>query len=296
MPATPTTRNDSKQITLPQFVNALNKHLHISRTEAMKLLRVDTLDGLNYWDAYKQLQALLARQASSQEPPAADKTRPIAREAAQPTLHRNEQQSQSASPAQSSASRPDPTRHEPTREPSPASRSEQQRHIVPSVPQETAREAASLSGGPHALQFSANSTRVPPPRALQFDEEEEEDFVIEDEADAYAYDDEDEEDEAYVLPIDREKERASAQLKLERLKGIRGSQAASPERLRVLDNLIDSQISEEQLQTMIQSIWGAATTKKLKNAQVEELISWAKEDFFVEEVEAMLKLMQETKE
>jgi hypothetical protein len=289
MPATPTTRSENKQITLPQFVNALNKHLQISPTDAMKLLHIETLDGLNYWDAYKQLQTVLAQKSTGQETHTTSSSGQMRPTTEQPAPRRNEQQNA----PQGQASRPDPGRNEASRETPGASGADNQSRRTTAV-QEPVRETVGTPKGPQPLQFSAAPANGTPSRALQFDEEDEE-LSVEDEDDAYEYEEEDE-DEEYALPVDREKERASAQLKLERLKGIRGSQAASAERLRVLDTLINSQISEEQLQTIIQSAWGAANTKKLKNAQVEELISWAKEDFFVEEAEAMLKLIQGVEE
>ena len=57
--------------------------------------------------------------------------------------------------------------------------------------------------------------------------------------------------------------------------------------------MLGEQISEEQLQKLLQAAWGITTRKKLKLAQIEKLISWAKEDFFVEEVEAILALIAE---
>ena len=52
-----------------------------------------------------------------------------------------------------------------------------------------------------------------------------------------------------------------------------------------------SQISDQQLEHLIEQVWGVAGVKKLKVDQVEALISWAKEDYFVEEVEAVLALI-----
>jgi hypothetical protein len=63
--------------------------------------------------------------------------------------------------------------------------------------------------------------------------------------------------------------------------------------LKVLHNVTDSQISEEQLLQLVQGIWGITALKKLKNDQVEALISWAKEDDFFSEAEIVLLLMQE---
>ena len=61
----------------------------------------------------------------------------------------------------------------------------------------------------------------------------------------------------------------------------------------MLDTLLSSQLTNEQLLQLIQGVWGAATPKKLKNDQVEAVISWAKEDDFVHEAELVLSLLQE---
>ena len=100
-------------------------------------------------------------------------------------------------------------------------------------------------------------------------------------------DDQDKEDE------DHEQQQIMARIKLDELKEIRGSSVASPARLIVLQNVTNSQISETQLQQLIRAAWGATSLKKLKVDQVEALISWAKEDLFVEEAEAVLALIAE---
>ncbi len=84
-----------------------------------------------------------------------------------------------------------------------------------------------------------------------------------------------------------------AEDKLSSLREARGSAAASQQRLKALHNVIDSQLSEEQLRELVQSVWGVSVDNKLKNEQVEALISWAKQDAFVEEVEVVLALLQE---
>jgi hypothetical protein len=92
---------------------------------------------------------------------------------------------------------------------------------------------------------------------------------------------------------DTEQQQILARIKLDELKEVRGSSAASPGRLTVLQNLTSSQISETQLHQLIRAAWGVTSPKKLKVDQVEALISWAKEDLFVEEVEAVLALIAE---
>jgi hypothetical protein len=63
--------------------------------------------------------------------------------------------------------------------------------------------------------------------------------------------------------------------------------------LKVLHNVTDSQVSEEQVLQLAQGVWGVTSLKKLKNDQVEALISWAKTDDFVGEAENVLLLIQE---
>ena len=59
----------------------------------------------------------------------------------------------------------------------------------------------------------------------------------------------------------------------------------------MLQNVLNEQISGQELEYLIQQVWGVSSVKKLRVDQVEALISWAKEDFFVEEVEAVLALI-----
>lgn len=99
-----------------------------------------------------------------------------------------------------------------------------------------------------------------------------------------------EDDEDYELPLNEgeNEHRLAAESKLEELKGYRSGNTVSPERLNVLNNVLDGQISEEQLTQIIKMAWGVTGKKKLKSSQVEALISWAKEDYFVDEVESLL--------
>ena len=69
--------------------------------------------------------------------------------------------------------------------------------------------------------------------------------------------------------------------------------AASPKRLQALTSVTDSQISMEQLQELISGIWHISALKKLKMDQVEALISWAKQDDFIDDIEATLFLLEE---
>ncbi|HAH00752.1 MAG TPA: hypothetical protein DCL75_18280, partial [Ktedonobacter sp.] len=102
-----------------------------------------------------------------------------------------------------------------------------------------------------------------------------------------------EDEEVEYLPELTNQEREVGENVLGRLREAQGSSTASDARLKVLRNVTDSQVSEEQLQQLVQGIWGITSPKKLKNDQVEALISWAKEDDFFSEAEIILLLMQE---
>jgi len=111
--------------------------------------------------------------------------------------------------------------------------------------------------------------------------------------------DEDEEEEDFILDASEEgpsltaEELLQARHRISNLKEIRGSQTISPARLIVFNNVIGEQISQAQLQQLLQSFWSVTIPKKLKTDQAEALISWAKEDNFVTEAETVLKLLEE---
>jgi len=88
-------------------------------------------------------------------------------------------------------------------------------------------------------------------------------------------------------------DRAIAENVLSRLREARGSSVASDNRLKVLKNVVGDQLSNEQLLQLIQGVWGVNGLKKLKNDQLEALISWAKEDEFMNEAEVVLAVLQE---
>ncbi|HLZ61976.1 MAG TPA: hypothetical protein VKR06_33955 [Ktedonosporobacter sp.] len=97
-------------------------------------------------------------------------------------------------------------------------------------------------------------------------------------------------DEPYEMMA---RERDVARTVLTRLRARGGSTQASPARLQVLKNVTDGQVSEAQLLELVEGAWSVTVLKKLKVEQVEELISWAKEDNFVNEAEAVLALLEE---
>ncbi|MGH2506364.1 MAG: hypothetical protein ACRDHZ_02960, partial [Ktedonobacteraceae bacterium] len=144
-------------------------------------------------------------------------------------------------------------------------------------PRHDLEAGVNFAGSPKApIPIRLGTVRDLPPRSYKFEEEED---TAEDE-----------------LPSDEETAQLRAQIKIDELKEVHGSNPASAERLTVLYNVIDTQVSETQLQQLMQRVWGAATKKKLKGPQVEKLISWAKEDNFAAEVEALLGLLAEGEE
>jgi hypothetical protein len=126
--------------------------------------------------------------------------------------------------------------------------------------------------------------------------------TLNDKRPGYRFDEEVEEDEIAVLydgddegerPGLTAEERLRARDLISKLQGVRGSSSASQGRLTVLHNVVGSQISDGQLRQLLQGLWDMTTEKKLKADQVEELISWAKEDDFADEVDAVLTLLEE---
>lgn len=290
MPVTPGVQADANSnMKLSQFLQAIRETLGLSPKEAMDLLNVKNLNGMNYREALRELQSRVEgntgntnssmpannRPSSSQPQPASSTTpaatgtspaRPNAETArGMQTSARGEKmdvrevkghaqtpQHATATPAAQAKAPPKPSTPTPPARPEPAALAGPANIPVIPIKDEMLREA---------------------PRVFKFDEEDEE------------------MDEGKAGQDEERK--AIARIKLDELKAIRGTATASPGRLTVLQNVLNSQISEDQLQRLIQSVWGAPGVKKLKVDQVEALIAWAKEDFFVEEVEAVLDRIDE---
>jgi len=242
MPVTPGMQGEaSSNMKLSQFMQAIRDAWGLTPKQAMDLLNVKTLNGMNYRDALRKLQPLVegnSRDASTSgtvnKAPAAMQSKP-AEERARPQRPLPVQGSQSIPPA---SPVPDAL-HGPANIP-----------VIP-IKDEMIREA--------------------PRRVYKFDEEDEE---LQEEKEE-----------------ENEEQRVIARIKLDELKEVRGTSLASQGRLTVLQNVLNSQISDQQLQHLIEHVWGVTSVKKLKVDQIEALISWAKEDYFVEEVEAVLALI-----
>ncbi len=275
MPVTPGIQGDNMK--LSQFLQVIRETWELSPKEAMDLLHVKNLNGMNYREALRDLQVRLGEKAGntnasmqaknrpvSSQPKPASSTPPVSParpggEAARGTQATTGGEKaglrEVKGPTQSAAATPAPAK--------------------PAAPAPPVRPAPGALAGPaHIPVIPIRDEMVrEAPKVFKFDEEDEE---IEEEEGSKS-----------------EEQTAIARIKLDELKEMRGASVASPGRLMVLQNVLNSQISDEQLQRIIQSAWGATSVKKLKVDQVEALISWAKEDYFLDEVEAVLDLIDE---
>lgn len=288
MPSTPTASSE-RPIRLADFISVINKRWNMSPKEAMDLLDVKSLDGLNYREALYALRDIkepkgpgesrgpqssssrttqqkpvieAPRQANRGSQPQQPAPRPPINQA---TTAASETRSQRLAALKDVAKPAPSTAHIPALNPDAAPADRQ--------PRERGQEFAGSSKAPIPIQIGV--VRDISSRAYKFEEEEEDEEELE-------------------LPEDENPNRVGARLKLDELRGLRGSgSVASAGRQTVLSNVIDSQLSEQQLLKIIQAAWGINTKKKLKSDQIEELISWAKEDSFLEEAESMLALIEE---
>ena len=242
MPVTPNLQSEANSnMKLSQFMQAIRESWGLTPKQAMDLLNVKTLNGMNYRDALRKLQPLV--EGNSRETPSTgvvDKATPSIQ--SKPVDERV--RSKESLPTQGSQSKP-PASSRADVLPGPAN--------IPVIP------------------INDEMIREAPRKLYKFDEEDEE-----------LQEENEEEDE---------ERRVIARIKLDELKEVRGTSPVSQGRLTVLQNVLNQQISDKQLDYLIEEVWGVTGVKKLKVDQVEALISWAKEDFFVEEVEAVLALI-----
>jgi len=265
MPSVPGTSGDvSGSMTLPQFIQYIKESMGLSPKQAMDLLNVKTLSGLNLRDALEQLQSLVVRETAASTPTIPT---PIVRE--------------------QKATKPD------TKTPSANAAS-----VAPPAPRPLANPTPVPPPTPTAIAVSSVKTPglkeitnavvrdAPPPYPANFDEEID---LDNDEEELDLGGDEGIE----FLPELTDAEREIAGEVFDKLKETRGTSTASEQRLRALHNVVNEQVSDEQLLQITEGVWGINAFKKLKSDQVEALISWAKEDEFINEAELVIMLIQE---
>jgi hypothetical protein len=236
MPSIPA-MGDSSNLSLQQFIGYIRENMGLNPKQAMDLLKIKTLSGVNLREAVEQLQKIVNNESATQ-------AEQRGREAISTT-------------------------------PSPA----RQNSGSLAAPSSQHLEAARVSAYPNAERGRVVGEEEP---LYAFNEEVEPD--------------ENREDDLEDFDFPREltaQERVQARSKLDSLRESRGPTQSNQARQQALMNVVDSQISAEQLQDLIAGVWNVTTVKKLKVDQVEVLISWAKEDDFMSEVEAVLAILEE---
>jgi hypothetical protein len=257
----------------------------LTSKQAMDMLNVRSLSGLNLRDALERLQHMVAQQSED-----TNGATPVTDVAGSPT-------EDTPSSAKRMRLVPDMSAGK-SEKPAPSAKS-----TLPSattLPGPAPASRAAPMSGPHAASASTNVTGRPvvdePDLEHQttkvselrpvfvFDEEinPDEEGALNDELDDL------EESRELTLP-----ERDRAKNLIRRLRESRGATPATAARLQVLDNVIGDQVTKEELQELVAGIWGASSLRKLKVDQLEGLISWAKEDDFVNDVAAVLILLEE---
>ncbi|HLG64215.1 MAG TPA: hypothetical protein VKY19_19880 [Ktedonosporobacter sp.] len=227
----------SGNLLLPQFIQYIRANLGLTPQQAMKLLEVKTLSGVNLRDALERLRHLVGQPGAGGVD--ASKVQQQTREATSSSAQMNSRSRDNGS--------------------------------------ETER---------HELNIR-NMREIRPAYVFEEEDDPDEDEEVRDDLD-------DEELDEFGLSEElTTQQRARARTVISRLRESRGATTVNPSRLQALSNVADSQISKEQLQDLVSGVWGVTSLRKLKVDQVEALISWAKEDDFVSEVEAVLTLLEE---
>jgi hypothetical protein len=263
MPTSLNPANTGSNLTLPEFINYISQNLHLDSRQAMKILQVKSLSGINLRDALEYIKRVVAQKnaVNASISPQLQVASNTVRE-----VH---------SPVPAPQNQPVvPPRSYPL-----LSVQEQSLPASKTVPEVLGEESASQVIETHIPQSQSSPRR--------FDEEEEI-TLYEDLADL-------EELESISLPPPSfsQEQREQAQSRIQSLREKQGTATADPARLKVLRNTADADISNAQLQELANGIWHQPGLQRLKLDQVEELISWAKKDAFLEEVKVVLAVLKE---
>jgi hypothetical protein len=268
-------------LTLPQFLQFL-KELGLDARQAMDYLRVKTLSGLNYREALDQIQQIILREQAGQMATAQSQTQDAQKPRNAGSSSTSNTLNASAAKQESKASAsPSTTSSGPNSVPrSSSTASSAGRSPAPTMPPKPSPQAQAntTASVPQGVEELKNATlREAPP--TYFDEE---------------VDFEDEGDLGGLMSELTDMEREQAQDILARLQEAHGSSNASEARLKVLRNVVNDQVPDDRLEELIQGVWGVNSLRKLKDEQLETLISWAKTtDDFIADVDIVLTLLQE---
>jgi hypothetical protein len=262
MPVAPKLQGDANgNLKLTQFLQIIRETMGLTSQQAKELLQVPTLNDLNLRDALERLQHIVAQKANGSA-----------------GANQKQREGSQLKTVQKSSTPPQPP-------PSAQGR-------PPGVPLHVgASVSPALDDKAETPSVSSSEPRPPIDLTRR--------VTLNDKRPGYRFDEEDEISVLYDGDDEGERpgltaeERLRARDLISKLQGIRGSSSASQGRLTVLHNVAGSQISDGQLRQLLQGLWDITTEKKLKADQVEELISWAKEDDFADEVDAVLTLLEE---
>jgi hypothetical protein len=288
MPSAPSESGGS--LTLPQFLQFL-KELGVDARQAMDYLKVKTLSGLNYREALDQIQQIILREQANQAP-AGQKPR-------------DSGSSGNASIGSMSAAQPE--RKAPPSPSAAQSGTNKAARAIPNSPNipNVSRSPAPPEPPKPSSQAQVNTTTSVPPGVIEikhavvrevprayFDEEV--NFEDEGEGEGEGPDLLDAGDDGDFISELTDLERETAHEILAKLQDAHGSSNASEARLRVLRTVVNNQVPDDRLEELVQGIWGITSLRKLKDEQLEALISWAKNaDDFIAEVDIVLTLLQE---
>jgi hypothetical protein len=253
MPSSLSPNSMGGNLQIPEFVSYINENMHLKPKQAMDLLGVKSLSGVNLRDALENLKKIMAQ--NPQQP-----------------SQRQDQPAKTVSEASPLVSLLSP---------------------LPSQSTTSTRQNAPLPSDTYAVseeqEHEANMIEMQVPRlALPtrvFDEE----ITEEDELkDLEALDNVSPSSAFSPEQLNRARD------KIQSLRETQGGEArASSARLQVLRNAADADVSDEQLLALVAGIWNIQAMKKLQVDQVEVLISWAKQDYFLEEVKTVLAVLEE---
>ncbi len=259
----PTTGDVSGNLSIPQFIRVVKDRFDLNPTQAMEMLKLKSLSGVNLREKLEQLQHLQGSDGAAEKGSEGGTTINSVDEKPSKPIVKHETPS----------SKPGSTQT-PSKQPT---------SIRPSGVETNNRLQVSR---PSAPSNDRNG------RAPYFDEEEDFEDVL------ASIEDDEELDESELAALGQQREltpheRMQAKDLVSKFRESQGAAVANPARLKVLNNVTDGQISEEQLQDLAEGIWGVSSFKKLKVDQVESLISWAKEDDFMTDTEIVLLLLEE---
>ena len=283
MPITPNLSSTATgNMRLAEFIQIIRNNWGLTPKDAMDLLQVPNLNNMNYRELLRQLEVLVEQRGKAAVKNTNNAARPVPTPAPAASAPRSPA---SASPSSSGSAMRDaggsgrsaPSSPPPIPAP-PANTAKRAPTPAPPAPKPAAPPASQALDGPANIPvypLPGNTLREVP-RSYKFDEEDDEAEAAQDGKG------EDENDMSETM----------ARMKIDDLREIRGTATVGPARLTVLHNLLDSQISDEQFQQLIEGLWNINSDKKLKQDQVEALISWAKEDYFEDEVRAVLTVFK----